>query len=281
MVEIVVYDDPLNPHGWGFEPVLRRLRVECSSASWRWQPVVLVSDWASYDGPEFPRGRQMVPSTCSRVSEESGMPIDEYLWFEDPPSSSLPMCVGVVTATDAASDARPRLFRAAREATFLRQQNLDTMPAVRDLVASVLGSDAVNATPETLEGTAWGEEYAVLANGGPGISDVEGIDIVGGRPELPSVVVRDGDTEFGLSGRVDIASLRELVATVTGQRPSPTTLGLREVIDRFSSEGWLSRTELVALTDYQYRAVMDAVDDLTDVETAEFAAETFVRATEY
>jgi len=273
MVAIEIYDDPVNPHGWGVEPMVRRLRVECPDADWRVHPTTLVETWERYDGPEFPRGRQRVPATCSRVSEETGMPIDEYLWFDDPPSTSRPACAGIAAVTDPGSPARTRLVRAAREATMLHQTNLDSMAAVRELVATTLGPDRAAAVPATAD--------AGPVPDGDELGDVPGVEWVGDRPRLPTVVATAGADRRGVSGAVDVGALRELVAAVTGETPTPRTDTVAAAIDRFSPAGWLCGAELVAVTGRPYQETLETATALADVTTREFAAEPFVRATEH
>ena len=269
MVEIAVYDDPLNPIGWGMQPALRRLRVECPDADWRRRPVVMVPDWDRYGGPEFPGGRRTAPATCLRIAEETGMPIDEYLWFEDAPSGSAPACAGIEQVTDPGSDARSRLFRAAREATALRQTNLDGPEAVRELIADALG-------PETAE------EFAPRSFrlSPPDLSAVDGVETTGERPALPTVVVGDGSDRVGRSGRSGIGDLRQLVTDVGGAPVTDASPGVEEVVRQFSPEGWLCGAELSALTERPYEDAVDAAVTLSGTAKAEFAAETFVRLRE-
>ncbi|QCC47142.1 thioredoxin domain-containing protein [Halobellus limi] len=266
MVEIAVYDDPLNPTGWGMQPALRRLRIECPDADWRRQPVVMVPDWDRYDGPEFPGGRRTAPATCLRIAEETGMPIDEYLWFEDAPDGSRPACVGIEQATDPGTDARSRLFRAAREATFLRQTNLDTDEAVRGLLADALGPDAAGR---------FDPDSSRLSP--PDLSGVDGVETVGDRPVLPAVVVSSDSERAGRSGRSGIEDLRTLVTEVGGAPTVDASPSVETVVRRFSPEGWLCGAELSALTGRSYGDAVDAAAALSETVTAEFAAETFVR----
>lgn len=284
MVEIVLYDDPLNPLGWGAQPTLRRLRVECADASWRREPVALVETWERYSGPEFPGGRRTAAATCLQVAEESGMPIDEYLWFENAPTTSIPACAGIDSATDPGTTARARLFRAAREAIHLQQTNLDNEPAVQALIDDVFEAERAETTGG--DGVERGGGSGDVPDGfsttaertPPDLSAVDGVETIGERPALPTVVVRGDGPSRGRSGRLDLDSVRTLVEEAGGNPDPDTTVSVDEAVERFSPEGWLCGAELAALTGQSYGDALEAARSRAETATTEFAAETFVRA---
>lgn len=267
---IHVYGDPLDPRGWGSEPAVRRLRTALPDADWQFHPVVLVADWETYDGPEF-RSRGAVPATCSRVSERSEMPIDEFLWFDDAPERSEPATRGVAAAFEQGETAGWRFLRAGREATFIRRRNLDSTAAVVDLAIETEGVDA-EALAQRLE------EGVSLATPEP--ADVSGVKMAGDRPELPTIVVRGEESERGHSGLVDFNQLTRLVEVATGESPDPPTLSIDDVLERFSPEGWLAVTELSVLAQTGYETVVDAAREAPGVTERSFASEPFFRLTE-
>lgn len=264
---IHVYGDPLDPRGWGSEPGLRRLRTALPDAEWTFHPVVLVPDWEQYDGPEF-RGRGAVPAACSRVSEDSGMPIDEFLWFDDPPASSAPATHGVAAAFEQGEQAGWRLLRAAREATFIRRRNLDSEGAVAALAAETPGVDA-----DAIEARL--DEGVTLDS--PDIESVSGVDWAGDRPQLPTVVVRGGESERGHSGVADFPQLSHLVSAASGEPPEAPSLTVDAAIERYSGEGWLAVTELSALSGAGYDAATTTARELDGVVERSFASEPFFR----
>lgn len=268
---IHVYGDPIDPRGWGSEPGLRRLRAALPDADWTFHPVVLVSDWGTYNGPEF-RGRDAVPAACSRVSERSGMPIDEFLWFDDPPASSAPATHGVAAAFEQGEQVGWRLLRAAREATFVGRRNLDSEEKVAALAAETAGVDPA--------------EFEARLDAGvtletPDVEDVSGVDWAGDRPELPTVVVRGEEGERGQSGLVDYPQLSHLAGSAMGESPDAPSFSVEAAIERYSEEGWLAVTELTALTDAGYDAAVDAARELEVVTERSFASEPFFRETEF
>lgn len=268
---IHVYGDPLDPRGWGSEPAVRRLRTALPDADWLFHPVVLVADWETYDGPEF-RSQGAVPAACSRVSERSEMPIDEFLWFDDAPVQSEPATHGVAAAFEQGETAGWRFLRAGREATFIRRQNLDSTAAVVNLAGETDGVDADSLAQRLDQGVSLST---------PDPTDVPGVEMAGDRPSLPTVVVRGEAGKRGHSGLVDFAQLTRLVTGATGSSPDPPTLSIEEVLERFSPEGWLAVTELSVLAQTGYETVVDAAREASGVTERSFASEPFFRATEF
>lgn len=268
---IHVYGDPLDPRGWGSEPAVRRLRTALPDADWQFHPVVLVSDWETYDGPEF-RSQGAVPAACSRVSERSEMPIDEFLWFDDAPERSEPATHGVAAAFEQSETAGWRFLRAGREGTCIRRRNLDSTAAVVDLAAETDGVDA-DALAQRLE-----ERVSLSA---PDPADVSGVEMAGDRPSLPTVFVRGEEGERGHSGLVDFAQLTRLVKGATGSSPDPPTLSIEEVLEQFSPEGWLAVTEISVLAQTGYETVVDTAREAPGVTEQSFASEPFFRETEF
>lgn len=269
---IQVYADPLDPRGWGSEPALRRLRLTLPDADWQLRPVAMVPGWERYDGPELP-GREAAPATCSRVSEESGMPIDEFLWFEDPPERSGPAVRGVAAALEQGTEAGWRFLRACREAMYVRRTNLDTESAVIELAASVPGVDG-----DALEAALTaGPELPDVSDA----TDVHGVEAAGDRPALPTIVVRGDAGERGISGFADAASLDHVVEAATGATPEPPTVSVPEAVERFSAEGWVAPIELSALAGLGYDDAVDAAEAADGIAERTFASEPFFRAAEY
>lgn len=96
--EIVHFADPLNPRGWVAEPTRRRVALAFPDVEWTVRPVGMVESWDAYDGAEIAGGRAGMAAACARLSERYGVPIDEYLWFDDPPTSSWPACRAIAAA---------------------------------------------------------------------------------------------------------------------------------------------------------------------------------------
>lgn len=278
MARIEHYDDPLNPHGWGLEPAIRRLRMAFPDLSWTFNPTVLVGSWEEFEGPEFENGRQGAAATCAQVSERSNMPIDEYLWFEDPPSSSTVACQAIATAADQGHTVVQRVLRALREATFIGRTNVSEPEALDRVLSSVPEVDTQAILAALEDGTA---EAALSSHRRSARElDVDGVQQVGDRPRLPTVVVRGEDEAKGISGRRRYGSYRGIVRDVIGLEPEENRPSVEDVLDRFSREGWVSTTELSLLVGEPYDAVRTRAEELAATNEAierSFASESFWR----
>jgi len=283
MVRIEQFDDPLNPYGWAIEPAVRRLSVAFPDLSWELHPTVLVEDWDDVDGPEFENGKQGAAATCARVSERSNMPIDEFLWFEDPPTTSAPACRAVAAALARDDDAGRRVLRALREATFIRRRNVSDPDALRSVLADVHGVDAgalLAALDDGDAGTAALDAHREAA----AAADADGVTRVGDRPQLPTLVVHGADGSRGLSGWHNYGTIRRVVTDVTGLDPAGDRPGVETALERFSPEGWVSVTELEALAGAPHDVVAERAADLVAAGEAverEFASESFWRLAEF
>lgn len=278
MAHIEHFDDPLNPHGWAAEPALRRLRMSFPDLSWTFRPTVLFATWEDYEGPEFENGRQGAAATCARVSERSDMPIDEYLWFEDPPSSSLDACLAVAAAAEQSETAGQRALRALREATFIRRSNVSERDALRSALSSAPGVDADAVIAALEDGTA--ESALASRRDARENLTAAGVQMVGDRPRLPTVVVRGDADVRGLSGRRNYGSYRGAVTDVTDLEPAEDRPSVDEILDRFSPEGWVSAAELSALAGEPPDVVADRAAEMETAGGAvrrSFASESFWR----
>jgi putative protein-disulfide isomerase len=282
MVRIEQFDDPLNPYGWAIEPAVRRLSVAFPDLTWELHPTVLVEDWDDVDGPEFENGKQGAAATCARVSERSNMPIDEFLWFEDPPTTSAPACRAVAAALADDDDAGRRVLRALREATFIRRTNVSGTDALRSVLEDVHGVDAeaVLAALDGDDAAAAMETHREAA----AAADADGVTRVGDRPQLPTLVVHGADGAQGLSGWHNYATVRGVVTDVADLDPADERPPVEAALERFSPEGWVSVTELEALAGVPHDAVAEQAGDLVaagDAVEREFAAESFWRLAEF
>ena len=289
--EIVQFADPLNPLGWVAEPTRRRVALAYPDAAWTVWPVGMVESWDAYDGPEVQGGRAGMAATCARLAEGYGMPIDEYLWFDDPPASSWPACRAVAAAglqdeADAADRDGPglaaRLLRACREATFARRRSVSDDVELRAVIESIpdLDADAVDAALD--DGRA--DEAFQAAREAARDLDAPGVERAGDRPLLPTLVVRaDGDAR-AVSGVTDFSAVREAFEAVAGTEPAAVTDGVGELVERLSVEGWVSRAELEHLTGRSPDEVEAHVAELVDsgaVVGETYAAEPFWRLRAY
>ena len=126
VLQITYYTDPLCVWSWAFEPQWRRLRYEFGDQlRWRYRMGGLIRDWRTFSDPlnDISRPVQMGP-LWSQARHTSGMPINDRIWFDDPPTSSYPACLAVKAAELQSQGAGERYLRRVREAVMLEGRNV-------------------------------------------------------------------------------------------------------------------------------------------------------------
>lgn len=124
-VEVDYFTDPLCCWSWALEPQWRRLRFEFGGQlAYRYRMGGMISDWNSYDDPINSIGRPMqMGPLWFQVREVSGMPLDDRIWWEDPPASSYPACAAVKAAELQSNAAAEAYLRRLREAVMVKRRN--------------------------------------------------------------------------------------------------------------------------------------------------------------
>ena len=125
-VEIEYYTDPLCCWSWAFEPQWRRLRYEYGGIlAWRYRMGGLLPNWESFIDPmnTVEKPIQMGP-VWMEAQHISGMPINNRIWFENPPESSYPACIAVKCAELQSADASEVFLRRTREAVMIEGRDI-------------------------------------------------------------------------------------------------------------------------------------------------------------
>jgi len=144
MIEIVYYTDPLCSWSWAFEPQWRRLRYEfAGQLRWRYVMGGLIADWQRFSDPlnAVERPAQMGPQWYA-IRQSTGVPLDERIWHEDPPSSSYPACVAYHAAARQGAEQGERYLRALREAAMLDRRNIARREVLLALAQELAASGA-------------------------------------------------------------------------------------------------------------------------------------------
>ncbi len=154
-VEVTYYTDPLCSWSWAFEPQWRRLRYEfgerlaCHAVMGG-----LLASWDAYDDPinMVSRPVQMGP-LWFQVRHVAGMPLDERIWYDDPPATSYPSCVAYYAAAAQGAAAGERYLRRMREAVMLERRNIARREVLVALAHEVAAAhvSAAHATPFNAE----------------------------------------------------------------------------------------------------------------------------------
>ena len=142
LIQITYYSDPLCCWSWGFEPQWRKLRFDYrGKIQWRYRMCGMLSGWDSFEDPmnSVSRPIQMGP-VWMEAKNITGMPMDDKVWFHDPPASSFPACVGVKCAGLQSPEAEEWYLRRVREALMLEGKNIAKQEVLLE-VAETLAAD--------------------------------------------------------------------------------------------------------------------------------------------
>ncbi len=143
------------------EPHWRRLRyLYGDQIRGRYFMGGMLPDWQSYSDPlnAVHSPGQMGPQWFY-VRKETGRPLDERLWVEDPPASSYPACLAVKAAGLQGPAAEEAYLRRLREASMLERRN----PAHPEMLVELAHECAASETgagcldPERFEADLGGE----------------------------------------------------------------------------------------------------------------------------
>jgi predicted DsbA family dithiol-disulfide isomerase len=80
---------------------------------------------------------------CYQVRQLTGMPLDEQVWRDDPPSSSYPACLAVKAAERQSPGAGEAYLRRVREAVMLRRRNVARGEVLMELAQDVAGDPSL------------------------------------------------------------------------------------------------------------------------------------------
>lgn len=100
VVKVICYTDPLCSWSWASLPIWRRARTEFGDQlTWTYRMGGMIPNWQEYSDPlnDIQRPAQMAPQWF-QVRTQTGAPIDETIWLDDPPTTSYPACVAYTAA---------------------------------------------------------------------------------------------------------------------------------------------------------------------------------------
>jgi predicted DsbA family dithiol-disulfide isomerase len=126
LLHITYYTDPLCSWSWAFEPQWRRLRYELGDQlGWRYCMGGMIPDWQHFSDPlnDVSRPMQMGPQWY-QVSALSGMPLNDAIWFTNPPDSSYPACLAVKAAEQQGAAVGECYLRRLRRAVMVEGRNI-------------------------------------------------------------------------------------------------------------------------------------------------------------
>ncbi|GAA0548382.1 DsbA family protein [Chitinophaga japonensis] len=147
-LEVVYYTDPLCCWSWAFEPAWQQLLREYEGRiSWRYCMGGLLADWKAYHDTmnAVSKPLQMGP-LWMQARQVSGQPLNDRIWFLDPPASSYPACLAVKCAGLQSARAEHLYLYYARNAVMAAGRNIAKKAVLLEAAA-----DLETAHPGTLD----------------------------------------------------------------------------------------------------------------------------------
>ncbi|WP_174616095.1 DsbA family protein [Virgibacillus ihumii] len=269
-IDLYYVTDPICSHCWALEPVLRRFTEQYGDYfSVKIVMGGLLEKWG--DGPVDPangiNGPADVAGHWREVGEQTRMPIDGTLWYDNPVQSSFPPSRVFKVIQQQDEELAGVFLRRSREAVFAFNQNIADKAVLVEIV-NKLGLDGEKIVGEAESSKAHqllNEDFALAgslgARGFPSIIMVneenKGVKIVGGRP-----------LEYYVSGLKQVLDTVEIEA-----KAQPALPGLLE------QEELLFSKEIEVMYDVE-QADIDAFvqKELSsaDYQTREILGETYI-----
>lgn len=126
LLQVEYFTDPLCCWSWAQVKDIARLRDTYGDRlEWRNRMGGLIPSWTGYNDPlnDVSRPLQMAPYWI-QVRHMANVPIDESLWFADPPESSFPACTAVKAAELQSCELGEAYLRRLREGVMLNRRNI-------------------------------------------------------------------------------------------------------------------------------------------------------------
>ena len=180
-LDIFYYTDPDCSWSWALEPVVKKIREEYGGQlSFTHKMGGFEDKWVDFfDVVNHVGQPEQVALHWAAVSKRSGMPIDERIWFEDPPTSTYPGCIAYKAAVLQDETQAQDYLRKLREAVLTERRNIEHKNNLFTL-AEETGLDIDRFREDFLTGPAQGSFYEDLEEGrGRGITS------------CPTIVVRN------------------------------------------------------------------------------------------
>ncbi|WP_227004125.1 ClpXP adapter SpxH family protein [Salicibibacter halophilus] len=119
-LEIYIFTDPLCPDCWGFEPVIKKFRLEYGHlCKMRFITVPEAASWCVNE-----QNQKSLADLWEETSSRTGMCCDGDIWHENPLTQSETPAIAVKAAEMQGRQYGLRYLRKVREALFLNKENV-------------------------------------------------------------------------------------------------------------------------------------------------------------
>lgn len=171
-LRIFYYTDPDCSWCWASEPIIKKIKEEYGGQiNLIYKMGGLLEKWDTFfdASNQISRPEQVAPHWIE-VAKKSGMPIDEKIWFEDPPTSTYPACIAFRAAFLQDAAQAEKYLRRLREAVLTEKRNISRENILFELAEEV-GFDMDKFREDFLVGPAQKAFYEDLQEArGRGIS---------------------------------------------------------------------------------------------------------------
>jgi predicted DsbA family dithiol-disulfide isomerase len=171
-----------------------------------------------------------------RIAEQSGQPIDERIWLNDPPHSSYPPSTALHAVRMLEPGAEPLFLRRLREAVFLEARNIARTDVLQECAEEIeldVGSF-----------TRCFESEAALQAFETELGEVRSLGVRG----FPTLIMRGwGGKTVVVRGAQPYAGLEEALRLVTGLPPAGSTPTTAEALDAYRAGTTREFAELLNL----------------------------------
>ncbi len=138
-LELLYFTDPDCSWCWASEPIIKKIKADYpGQVRIVYKMGGLLEAWENFfdSRNQIERAEQVAPHWVE-VAERSGMPIDEGVWLEDPPSSTYPGCIAY-KAAEAQDEAWAEVYlRRLREAVMTERRNISKESVLFELAESL------------------------------------------------------------------------------------------------------------------------------------------------
>jgi predicted DsbA family dithiol-disulfide isomerase len=207
-LEVIYYTDPLCCWSWAFEPAWQQLLHEYRGRiAWRYCMGGLLAEWKAYHDTmnAVSKPIQMGP-LWMQARQVSGQPIDDRIWFMDPPASSYPACLAVKCAGMQSAQAEHLYLYALRSAIMKDGKNIAKKTVLLDTASGVATDHPDILDMQRFEADLGCDQAVDLLK--QDLQEVNYRNIT----RLPTLMVKQGDQRVVITGYRPYEALHQVIA---------------------------------------------------------------------
>lgn len=212
----------------------------------------LLEGWENFFDSLNQIGRpEQVAPHWAEVAQKSGMPIDETIWYDDPPASTYPGCVAYKAALFQDEQLAERYLRRLREAVLTERRNISRESVLFEL-AEEIGFDIDRFREDFLTGRATEAFYEDLR-------EARGRGITGFPTMVITNPIGQETTIVGYRAYGDYENAMKRLAQETLHK-----MPLLPICDFVEKYGRVATQEVVVVYELERDAALSELEKLTD-----------------